>query len=39
MQGTKRTLTVKKSDDHTLEGMRWSQSNNQTLPISYTRAK
>lgn len=24
MQGTKRTLTVKKSDDHTLEGMRWS---------------
>jgi len=37
MQGTKRTLTVKKSDDNTLERMRWSQSNNQTLPISYTR--
>ena len=39
MQGTKRTLTVKKSDDNTLEGLRWGQSNNQTLPISYTRAK
>jgi hypothetical protein len=39
MNGTKRTVTLKKSGDNNLEGMRLSHFNNQTLPIAYTRAK
>jgi hypothetical protein len=39
MNGTKRTVTLKKSGDNNLEGTRFSHFNNQTLPIAYTRAK
>ena len=39
MNGTRRTVTLKKSGDNSLEGTRLSHFNNMTLPIAYTRAK
>ena len=39
INGTKKTLIVKKSGDNTLEGTRLSHYNNQARPILFARAK
>lgn len=39
IDGTKKTLIVKKSGDNTLEGTRLSHYNNQALPISFAKVK
>jgi len=39
INGTKKTLIVKKSGDDTLEGTRLSHYNNQARPITFARAK
>jgi hypothetical protein len=39
INGTKKTLIVKKSGDDTLEGTRLSHYNNRALPISFAKVK
>jgi hypothetical protein len=39
INGTKKTLVVKKSGDDTLEGTRLSHYNNRALPISFAKVK